>query len=197
MQFTMQLNQRRIMSSGNGLMTTPEENAQRARGISAESSGKSMEDNNGTTEESQSTEGSNNKGRRGSRLHDFDDVDDDEYDDDCEDGFSEEEAEATMSMMMMGDDFWCSAEDDDWWGERDGDGDAYCSVVRRKLSRAECRRRSQEVTFYRPDGNTESKSIQWCIENNFEEIEPWLVVGSVVLRRARTVRSSQTQGNAA
>jgi hypothetical protein len=46
-----------------------------------------------------------------------------------------------------------------------------------KMSKAERRRREQEVTFSRPDGTTEGKDIGWCISNGFEEIENGLWSG--------------------
>lgn len=45
------------------------------------------------------------------------------------------------------------------------------------MSKAEIRRREQEVDFYRPDGDMEGKDIDWCISNGFEEIEEGLWSG--------------------
>jgi hypothetical protein len=38
-------------------------------------------------------------------------------------------------------------------------------------------RRSEEVTFYRPDGSVEGKDVGWCLDNDFHEIEPGLWSG--------------------
>jgi hypothetical protein len=38
-------------------------------------------------------------------------------------------------------------------------------------------RRSEQVTFYRPDGSDEGKDVGWCLDNDFHEIEPGLWSG--------------------
>jgi hypothetical protein len=39
------------------------------------------------------------------------------------------------------------------------------------------RRRSEEVTFYRPDGSIEGKDVGWCLDNDFHEIKDGLWSG--------------------
>jgi hypothetical protein len=62
----------------------------------------------------------------------------------------------------------------DWYD--DDDDDDYCRYDRNS-SRSESRYRSKQVTFYRPDKDTEGKDIGWCLDNNFHEIYPGLWSG--------------------
>jgi hypothetical protein len=41
----------------------------------------------------------------------------------------------------------------------------------------------EDISFYRPDGSTERKSIQWCLDNDFYKIEEGLWSGDWYYKR--------------
>jgi hypothetical protein len=52
-------------------------------------------------------------------------------------------------------------------------------------------RRSEEVTFYRPDGSVEGKDVGWCLDNDFHEIEAGLWSGDWYYRHFPDFKKEQ------